>query len=45
MVSNMLFKKLALSNDGILNFKKNKEAKNINKTGKELKGKLKIKFN
>ena len=44
MVLNMLLKKLALSNNGILDFKKNKEAKNINKKGKDLKGKLKIKF-
>ena len=39
-----IMKKLALSNDAIINYKKNKEEKDINEREKKLETKLKIKF-
>ena len=40
----IIMKKLALSNDAIINFKKNKEEKDVNERGENLNTKLKIKF-
>ena len=44
MVLNMVVKFLALSNDGIIEFKQNKETQNVDERGNKLKSKLKIKF-
>ena len=44
MVINMILKILALSNDGILHFKKNSNSKNVNERGNNLKNNLRIKF-
>ena len=44
MLLNTLLKLLALSNGGILEFKQNKNNKNVNEKGEELKKKLSIKF-
>jgi len=41
---NTVLKSLALSNSGILKFKKNKNKKNVNERGENLKNKLSIKF-
>ena len=44
MVLNTILKLLALSNDSIINFKQDKNKEDVNKRGKELESKLKIKF-
>ena len=44
MVLNIIVKLLALSDDGIIEFKQNKETNNIDERGSKLKSKLKIKF-
>ena len=43
-ILNTIIKLLALSNDSIIEFKQNKTRKGVNKRGKDLKYKLKIKF-
>ena len=44
MIFNTLLKLMALSNDSIIKFKQNKEKKDVNKRGENLKKKLQIKF-
>ena len=44
MVLNMIVKLLALSDDGIIEFKQNKEIQNVDERGSKLKSKLKTKF-
>ena len=44
MLLNILLNLLALSNDGIIEFKQNKDKKDVNERGNKLKKKLNIKF-
>ena len=44
MIFNTLLNLMALSNDSIIKFKQNKEKKDVNKRGENLKKKLQIKF-
>ena len=44
MIFNTLLKLMALSNDSIIKFKQNKEKKDVNKRGENLKKQLQIKF-